>query len=161
MLRYYAIATVIVLAVAVLATAWSAGSLMRLHFRSSNRPQPQQHLRFGDTSGVSSAAIGGDAPWALSALPDCFIQRTERTGSTTYVDAHLPRAAVPVAPGTRLTFGPCTIFVGNGELFVRRGADHMRVPPHAVLYRDGSRLLLLRTTGSTAVLRGYDITAKL
>jgi hypothetical protein len=158
MLRYYAIATAIVLAVAVLATM-GARDIMRLHFRSSNAPQPQQHLRYGDSAGENQASLAGDAPWALSALPDCFIQQAEWTGTATYVDAHLPHGARAIEPGTQLRYGPCTISVRSGEVFVNRGADRFRIPPHAVLYQDGAQLWLLRAAGHSSVLRSYTITA--
>ena len=159
MLRYYAIATVIVLTVAVIAT-------MRFHdfrnmrFGTSNHPPPKQvPIRYGGSGGDNDAALRGDAPWALSALPDCFMQQTEWSGSTTYVEAHLPGSAQKVAPGTHLHYGPCTIFVRNGEVSVSRGVDRLRIPPDATLYRDGSELLLLRITGHSGVLRSYTTTA--
>ncbi|HEY5340845.1 MAG TPA: hypothetical protein VIK27_07455 [Candidatus Aquilonibacter sp.] len=159
MLRYYAIATVIVLGVAVLATAWTTGNWMRIRLAASKHPAPQQHLHLGDAGGPSPGALSGDAPWALSALPDCFAPQTETRGSVPYVRAHVPAGARALAAGARVAAGPCTIFVGRGELIVQRGADRLRVPPHAVLYRDGTSLILLRTTGFSAVLRTYTITA--
>jgi hypothetical protein len=155
MLRYYAIATVIVLSVAVLATAWSTGNLMRIRFAASKHPAPPQNLRLGGTGGEASGAITGDAPWALSALPDCFEPISESRGHVGYVRAHIPAGARAVPPGTHLSFGPCTILVEKGELVVRRGADRLRIPPNATLYRKGSSLILLRTTRSSAVLRTY------
>ena len=156
MLRYYVISAAIVLTIAVVATM-HAGSWMHFHFRSSNRPQAPQHVSEGDAGSTPSAGLSGDAPWALSALPDCFLQQSESSGSKAYVDAHIPAGARPIPAGTTLSYGPCTIFVGNGELRVDRGADRFRIPPHAVLYRDGTRLLLLRTTPSSSVLRTYTI----
>jgi hypothetical protein len=157
MLRYYAIATVIVLTVAVIATV-HFHDFRKMRLGPSNHAPPVQHLRSGDSAGENHAALAGDAPWALSALPDCFMQQTEWSGSTTYVVSHLPRSARRIAPGAEVRYGPCTIFVRSGEVYVRRDADRFRIPPAATLYRDGSRLLLLRTTGRTAVLRSYTIT---
>jgi hypothetical protein len=159
MLRYYAIATAIVLVVVVLATM-RVRDLMRLHFRSSNAPQPAQHLHYGDTNAENDTALEGDAPWALSALPDCFMQQSEWAGTATYVDAHLPHSAQAVAPGTTLAFGPCTISVRRGEVFVSRGSDRFRIPPYAVLYRSGAKLWLLRRAEHSSVLRSYTLTAK-
>jgi hypothetical protein len=156
-LRYYAIATAIVLTIAVLVTM-HANQAIRLHFASSNRPQPPQHLSSGDSGEVNDVPLAGDAPWALSALPDCFMQQQEWSGTATYVGAHLPREAVAIAPGSILHYGPCTILVRSGEVFVSRGSDRLRVPPRATLYRDGPALLLLRSSGSSAVLRSYTVT---
>jgi hypothetical protein len=128
---------------------------MNLHMRSSNASPPPQHLSGGDVRGVVERGLHGDAPWALSALPDCFSQEDEWKGPATYVDAHIPGLARAVAPGATLRYGPCTISVGSGELMVSRGPDRFRVPPHAVLYRDGDALLLLRTASGHAVLRRY------
>lgn len=158
MLKYYAIASVIVLTIVVIATM-RFHSFAHMRLRSSNHSPPPQHLRYGDSSGENTGALSGDAPWALSALPDCFKQKSEWTGSATYVDSRVPRAAHPIPPGAQLRFGPCTILVRNGELYVSRGADHFRIPPNAVLYRNGSLLLLLRTTPQSTVLRSYTSTA--
>jgi hypothetical protein len=159
MLRYYAVATVIVLAVAVIATL-HAGSMMHFHFRSSDKPQPEQHVREGDVSGEAGEGLSGDAPWAMSALPDCFYQQIQWNGTPTYVAAHIPRGMKAVPPGSRLVYGPCTISVRNGELYVQRGNDRFRIPPHATLYRDEGGLALLRRAARASVLRIYTITAQ-
>ena len=160
MLRYYAIATVIVLAIAVVATAWSNRDFMRFKLGETNHSAPPPHVSSVQSSSSEARAVRGDAPWALSALPDCFVQRSESTGTLAYVRARIPVGEQPVAEGTRLAFGPCTIFVRDDEVLVDRGADRLRVPPRATLYRAGSSLALLRVTGSSAVLRTYDITTK-
>lgn len=158
MLRYYAIATAIVLTVAVLVTL-QAGEIS-LRFRNASASPPPQHLRLNDGGGVSAAPIAGDAPWALSALPDCFHQEVEWSGSATYVDAHLPTTMARVPAGTKLAYGSCTISVGDGELSVRRGDDRFRIPPHATLYRSPDGLALLRSSHHHAVLRTYTITIR-
>jgi len=158
MLRYFAIATVIVLVVAVIVTARSYGSFMRFRMAASKQTTPPQHLRIsGGAPGSSDQAVTGDAPWALSALPDCFEQTSETTGSVAYVHAAIPAGAQPIPDGTRLSFGPCTIFVRKSELLVDRGSDRLRVPPRAELYTSGRLLVLVRTSGKSAVLRTYDI----
>lgn len=148
MLRYYAIATVIVLTIAVYAT-------MRTHLGSF-----PGHVNFWKVTASPPHAdsVTGNAPWALSALPDCFTQRSETTGTASYVKARLPAGAQPVRAGARLMYGSCTILVSNDELLVERGSDRLRVPPHTTLYTIGETLALLRTSGSTTDLRIYDIT---
>ncbi len=147
MLRYYAIATVIVLTIAVFAT-------MRAHLALPG------HLNFWKVTASPPRVEGvtGNAPWALSALPGCFEQRSDTTGSASYVKGQLPAGAQLVRPGTRLTYGTCTILVRGDELLVERGSDRMRVPPDARLYTIGTSLALLRTSGSITDLRIYDIT---
>jgi len=158
MLRYYAIATVIVLTIAVIVTAQNYRNFMRFRLAASKGTPVPQHLRISEGGGASEGNMIGDAPWALSALPDCFVQRSETTGTQAYVDARIPAKAQPVPDGTRLRYGPCTILVRKSELLVVRGADHLRVPPRATLYTAGNMLVLVRASGTTAVLRTYEIT---
>jgi hypothetical protein len=160
MLRYYVIATVIVLTVAVVATAWEHRDLIRIRIGSTNlqvSPKPGERIGAGEGQ---SAALHGDAPWALSALPDCLQQISESTGSLSYVREKLPAGSSPIEPGSLLVYGDCTILVGDGELSVRRGHDRLRVPPHVTLYRAGGELALLRMTGKTGELRIYVPTIK-
>ena len=149
MLRYFAIATVIVLAVVVIVTM-RAHLVLPAHvnfWKATAAPPPPD-----DTT--------GNAPWALSALPDCFVQRSETSGAPAYVEAQIPARARPVPEGTRLSYGPCTILVQKGELLVERGSDRLRVPPRATLYTAGNMLVLIRVSGKTAVLRTYEITTE-
>ncbi len=147
MLRYYAIATVIVLTIAVLVTMRAHVVLPgHINFWKATAPPPR------------AGSVTGNAPWALSALPDCFTQRSETSGAASYVKARLPAGAQPVRAGSRLTYGSCTIFVSHDELLVERGSDRLRVPPHTTLYTIDGTLALLRTSGSTTDLRIYDIT---
>lgn len=147
MLRYFAIATLIVLTIVVYVTARTRLGLPgHVNFwKATASPPPAEN-------------VTGNAPWALSALPDCFAQTSETTGSAAYVAAHVPSGAQLVAAGTHLTFGPCTISVGRDELLVTRGSDRLRVPPQARLYMIGETLALLRTSGSITTLRIYNIT---
>jgi hypothetical protein len=147
MWRYFGIATVIVLTIVVAVTMHARlGLPAHINFwKVTAAPPPPED-------------VTGNAPWALSALPDCFTQRSETTGSASYVRARLPAGAQPVQPGTRLTYGPCTILVRDDELTVERGSDRLRVPPHATLYTIGNSLALLRTSESTTDLRIYEIT---
>lgn len=160
MLRYYAIATVIVLAIAVIATAWYNRDFLRIRLASSKHSMPPQHLRISTgEAGALDSGVTGDAPWALSALPDCFVQRSETRGDPAYVRARIPAGAQPVPAGTHLSYGPCTIVVRSGDLLVDRGSDRLRVPPRATLYRVDDSLALFRVDGGTAVLRTYDVTS--
>lgn len=147
MLRYFAIATVIVLTIVVYVTARTRLGLPgHVNFWKVATPPPK------------ADDVTGNAPWALSALPDCFEQTSETTGSAAYVAARLPAGAQLVAAGTHLNYGPCTIFVRRDELLVTRGSDRLRVPPQTRLYRIDGTLALLRTSGTTTTLRIYDIT---
>ena len=163
MLRYYAIATVIVLTVAVLATAWNYRDRIQnattpqasppRHYSASSTP----HGGFEGEAGGGGAALHGDAPWALSALPECLIQRSETTGPLTFVRSKLPAGATEVPSGTFLHYGPCTISVGDGEAVVSRGSDVLRIPPRVTLYRTAQALALLRASGTHGELRIYSL----
>ncbi len=160
MLRYYAIATGIVFAVAIIATAWVNRDLIRIKIASVNvRVPPKAGDPYG-LGGLSHGALRGDAPWALSALPDCLHQRAESSGSLDYVRSHLPAGVAPVPAGSKLVYGPCTISVADGEAYVTRGSDRLRIPPHVQLYRAPGVLALLRSSGSNGELRVYDDVTK-
>ncbi|HEX8806454.1 MAG TPA: hypothetical protein VF741_05875 [Candidatus Aquilonibacter sp.] len=147
MLRYFAIATVVVLTIVVYVTARThLGLPGHVNFWKATAPPPK------------TADVTGNAPWALSALPDCFEQTSETTGSAAYVAARLPSGAQLVAAGTHLKYGSCTILVRHDELLVTRGSDRLRVPPYTRLYTAGTTLALLRTSGMTTTLRIYNIT---
>ncbi|MDP9025783.1 MAG: hypothetical protein M3N13_10470 [Candidatus Eremiobacteraeota bacterium] len=156
MLRYYAIATGLVLTIVVAVTAWSYRDLIRLKIGSTNLRVPPKGAEPLDIHGSSHEAVSGDAPWALSALPDCFRQRAETVGPIAFVRAHVPADMTLVATGTKLVYGPCTISVAGGEASVTRGSDRMRIPPHVQFYRAPGVLALLRSSTKGSELRVYD-----
>jgi len=154
--RYYAIATVIVLAIAIVATAWTSRDLLRDRIAATNvRASPNAQ---GDMTqrGGGDVPISGDAPWALSALPDCATQTSFARGPIPFVRSKLPRGAVAIPAGTTVPLGACTILVGDGEIRIQRGLDHLRIPPLATLYRTDKGFALLRRSGKTAELRVYE-----
>jgi len=155
-LRYFAIATLIVLSAAVFATAYVNRDLIRIKIASVVvRVSPKPAAPNSGESRGSGAPFIGDAPWALSVLPDCLIQTQVSNGDLGYVRAQLPRNMQPLAAPATLHYGPCTISVIDGEAIVRRGNDRLRIPPHVQFYRSGEKLALLRTSGSSAELRLY------
>ena len=159
MLRYYIIATVIVLTVVVLGTAWNNREALESHVNASPGPvkavSETPHGGFEGEPGKGNEPLHGDAPWALSALPDCLIQQSISRGSRAYVRSKLPARATAVPAGTVLHYGPCTISVHNGEAVVSRGTDRLRIPPRVTLYRADGTLALLRETGKSGELRIY------
>ena len=156
MTRYFAIATIIVLAIFVAATAWTYRDAIRVRIAPTGVPAPPKAQDETSGGGRPDVPLAGDAPWALSALPDCATQGLSARGPFAYVRAKLPRDAVAIAPGTTFAFGACTILVGNGEVRVQRGFDRLRIPPLATLYRTGDGLALLRRTGKSGELRVYE-----
>jgi len=149
-----------VLTIAVLATAWSNRERIRGNVAPQAPPTrfaaaATPHGGFEGQGGAGNAPVRGDAPWALSALPECLVQQSEATGSLAYVRSKLPSGATAVKAGTILHYGPCTILVRDGEAVVSRGQDRLRIPPHVTLYRAGNRLALLRQIGVAGELRVY------
>jgi len=154
MIRYYAIATVIVLSVVVLATAWENRELIRIRIASTSLPASPKPA---DSTGGRSenVPLRGDAPWALSALPECLTQLSVTTGSLPYVRAQVPAGATPVVPPATLAYGDCTISVTGDEAEVRRGNDRFHIPGSVRFYRGPALLAVLRSGGGGNELRVY------
>lgn len=161
MVRYFVAATIIVVTVVAIVTAWGSRDRIRSSFSQSTSPperysaSPTPHGGFEAPQSEGRAPVRGDAPWALSALPDCLIQESESSGQLAYVRSKLPQNARIVPSGSILHYGPCTISVGDGEAVVSRGSDVLRIPPRVILYRADQKLALLRITGGNGDLRIY------
>ena len=156
MLRYFALSAAIVLGIAVVAAGWVNRDLIRIKIASIYaRVQPKPGEASVPERG-GTASLRGDAPWALSALPDCLIQISESSGPSHYVRAHLPPDATRIVPPATLVYGDCTITIAGEEAFVRRGEDRLRIPPPVKFYHAGDLLALIRETGAIAELRVYQ-----
>ncbi len=108
------------------------------------------------TRAPNRGAFSGDAPWALSALPECFTQASKTTSPQLQpVLQHLPKGATMVRPPADLRYADCTLLVRGDVIYVRRGGDRMRVPPAARLYVSGNGLALLRSLEGGYELRVY------
>jgi hypothetical protein len=150
------LSTIIVLAIAVLAAGWANRDLIRIKIASV---YARVHAKPGGASAperATAAPITGDAPWALSALPECLVQMSEAHGSLAYVRAHLPPGAVPIVPPATLVYGDCSITIVGKQAYVRRGADRLRIPPRAQFYRAGDLLALVRESAGGNELRVYE-----
>ena len=146
MARYLVISTVVVLAVATIVAGWMNRDLIRLKIAPVNTPVSPKPAPLQTVGSSTPPPLSGDAPWALSALPDCLIQTSETTGPSAYVLAHLPPGAQLVRPPAKLAYGDCTISIVGDEAYVVRGTDRYRIPPHVRFYR---------TAGWFAQLREY------
>jgi len=151
--RYYLIATAIVIAI---------GSLV--YARRVTAPdlqisaQPTGTPTVGTRTSAAPATprpFTGQGPWVLSALPGCFDEQSRVRGPLRDLRAKLPPAADRITPGTVLHAGDCTVIVRARDLWVDRGADRLRVPPDAALYRVAGRLTLTVRTGRTVEIRRY------
>lgn len=143
MLRYFVIAAVVVVAVFIGAAAiHEAQSRIR---EISGHGRAAQSATSARGRGRGNAAVRGDAPWALSALPECMIQTTEGKGNERTLLAHLPRNAHEIAPPATLRYGDCTLSISDDQALVLRGEDRLRIPPVARFYRFAGGIALLRT----------------
>jgi hypothetical protein len=149
-LRYFAIATVIVLGIAVFATAWE----IRIRIASTSLPaSPKPADSTG--GGRENVPFRGDAPWALSALPECLTQISVSTGTLAYLRPHVPAGATPVVPPATLSYDDCTISVTGDEANVRRGNDRFHIPGSVRFFRGPALLAVLRSSGGGNELRVY------
>jgi hypothetical protein len=155
-LRYLSLSTVIVLGVAIAVAAWVNRDLIRIKIASVYARVPPKAGSAGPRERATTAPLHGDAPWALSALPDCLTQTSRSSGTLRYVRSRLPPHAVPIVPPATLVYGNCSIKVAGREAYVRRGADSFRIPPRAEFYREGASLMLLRASADGAELRIYQ-----
>jgi hypothetical protein len=157
--RYFVIATVLVVGIAVAATAWVHRDLIRIRIGSvqaSAPPKPAAPDAWGTRPNVP---FRGVAPWALSALPECFRELFESRGTQRYVAAHLPHDLRRVLPPATVRSGDCTIDLTGDAATVIRGDDRFFIPPHVRLYAGGDRIALVRSSGEGSVLRVYERTS--
>jgi hypothetical protein len=105
---------------------------------TSGRGQPRSHYRPADFNGIQ-------APWILSALPECLIpQNVYRAKDPGHVLKYLPHGAQPVEPGTTLRYRNCTIAVRTNDALVTRGKDRFVIPPASRFYTTAKLLVFLR-----------------
>lgn len=155
-LKYLAVSTVIVFGVAVVVAAWVNRDLIRIKIASVYaRVAPKAGGKLHPAGGPA-AGFSGDAPWALSALPECLTQVSESTGSEKYVRAHLPVHLRAVIPPVRLSYGDCTIAIESDQAFVRRGSDRFHIPPSVAFFRSGGELAMIRRSRTGVELRVYE-----
>lgn len=158
MLRYYAIATVIVVLIGatVVSQHWLRGEVKIGSVQVPASPRPD-----ADGGGKATANDRGvrfEGRGALSTLPDCFKQTGLYRGPRAFVDAHVPTHGATLAPNTVLHINACTLTVGSDDVTVTRGADRVRVPPRSHLARIAGGFLLTTVDGAHEEARSYRIT---
>lgn len=152
MWRFYLAATVIVAVFIFVITLRRAGPPnLQVSARASGTPSAP---RLQGEENASPSAIRGDAPWALSALPECARQHAETRGPIAFVQRAIPRDAHPVEG--HLEAGSCSIDVRSDGIVVARGSDRMRIPPPARLLVAHGRYFLYVENRKDAVLRVYS-----
>jgi hypothetical protein len=158
-MRYLAIATLLVVAVLVILTnlprAPHAAAGDPTYSSSTATPGPAQNADRLQTP----PPLGGDAPWALSALPECFHEESKRSGSAVFARARFPKGATPVAAGSRLRVADCTLDVAQGSAVVVRGDNRFVLPPVTRFYVAGRHVILDRTDAGRVDVRVYALHA--
>jgi hypothetical protein len=156
MLRYYAIAALIVAAVgSALFAHRLAMQGWKLHpdTRGARQPAPgNANEGFVTTPEPYFVGQGG---WVLSALPGCFEQTSSIEGPSLALTFHVPPAPQRMPPGTTLRSGNCTVTVRAHDLWVWRGQDRLRVPPEARLFNAKDGLTLVYEHGGRTEVRVY------
>jgi hypothetical protein len=155
-IRYYAIATVIVLSIVIAVTAYADRDLIRIKIASVYASVPPKPAAMETIGARSPRPFVGVVAWALSALPECLLQTEIARGTISYVRNKLPRDAQAIAPPATLEYGDCTIVITADRALVRRGDDRLSIPPSVRFLRSGNRLYVLRTAEGTAELRVYQ-----
>jgi hypothetical protein len=157
MLRFYLIASALVVGLGLLAMGQIRSSTPDLDVRSQAGatlpPKPQVEA----TSTGSARPFSGDAPWALAALPACFEQTERVDGPPEYVRARLPKGAQLLGAGATLQAHDCRLREQDGALTIERGSDRFAVPAQVKIYRNGPAVLTYRERGQLAELRMYRI----
>jgi hypothetical protein len=152
MWRFYLAATILV---AAFIFAVTLRKLPHADLRVSASPSGTPSApRSQPPASAGSATVRGDAPWALSALPDCARQHSETRGDRAFGSRAIPRDATPVSG--HLQAGPCSIDVGEAGIVVERGKDRLRIPPPARLLYAGGRYYLYEPDRKGAILRVYS-----
>jgi hypothetical protein len=159
-MRYLALATVLVVAVLVILTnlphAPRPASGDPRFSSSTASPGPAQN---DDHLLETPPPLGGEAPWALSALPECFHVVSHRSGTPAFARSGFPRGAKPVGAGKRLRVADCTLDVGADSALVVRGENRFVVPPLSRFYVSGRHVILDRSDDGRVDVRVYALHA--
>jgi hypothetical protein len=155
-LRYYVVATLIVVAIG---SALVTQRLMsRVEHRDSARALPVPATSSNANAGFVATPqpyFVGQGGWVLSALPSCFTQRSSTQGPTALLGREIPQDALRIVPGTTLRSGSCTVLVRPHDIWVYRGGDRLRVPPEARLYHGPQGLTLVYQHAGRTEVRVY------
>ena len=156
MIRALALATVLVLAFVVLITSLHFGIMGGGETRytsSHGTPSPPQN---GADGSRTASPVRGEAPWALSALPECVTQLSRRSGSRAYAGSAIPRGARPVAPPATLRVADCELHIDGSVATVSRGQKVLTVSG-ARFFVAGDTLVLDRRDGRFGDVRLFAL----
>jgi len=154
MLKYYALATLLVVGALVVAAQFA-----RPRGEIDVSGGPKTHgtpslPRVQATVSFPPLGVHGEAPWALAALPECFAQGEEAHGPFAFVRARVPAGMHSVGPSV-LDSADCHLRVLAHVAVVTRGSERLVIPQDAEFFAGDRQFALLRRTGKNAELRIY------
>jgi hypothetical protein len=152
-LRYYVLSTFIVCAGILIGALFVHGGSVAIKVASVYASVAPKPVNQGVLTGTAPP-FSGEAPWALSALPECFRQRSEITGPRAFVLAHLP-AGVAIRSAV-LHAHDCTVTIDASRAVVTRGTDRLLLA-QSTFYRIGADLGVLHRDGRFAEFRRYRV----
>jgi hypothetical protein len=152
-LRYYVLSTFIVCAAILVGALFVHRASVAIKIASVYASVPPKPVDETTLTGTAPP-LTGEAPWALSALPECFHQRSEITGPRAFVLAHLP-AGIAIRSAV-LHASDCTLTIGAAQALVTRGADRLLLADSS-FYRIGADLGVLHHDGPFAEFRRYRV----
>ncbi len=154
--RFVLAATVIVVAAgAVVFAHRGSPPNLQISAKVSGTPTPTAQQPDASDGGTAQAPFRGSGGWVMSSLPSCFRERERLRGSVAMLRAKFPPASERLRPPAVVLSGDCTITVRERELWIARGADRLRVPPDAYLYREPGGFTLVYIHGTQAEIRRY------
>jgi hypothetical protein len=149
-------AAVIVVALGSIVLGRRGGPVdLRVSAKVSGTPTPTPGRTAGTESAPARSAFAASGSWTMSSLPSCFRERERIRGSLAQLRNAFPPPSARIRPPAVVAAGDCTIVVRERELLISRGADRLRVPPQAFLYREGGGLTLVYVHGARAEIRRY------
>lgn len=156
MLRFYAIAAVLVVGALAIALLFAHPGLALRMASVQSTGTPSAARRQGPDD-FAPPPVSGSAPWALSALPECFKQLRAAHGSEAYVRGFVPANAREVVEDVDVAVADCRLSIYAGAAEVERGDERLFVPPEATFFvtPDGA-LVLLRRSPQYSELRVYE-----
>ncbi len=128
---------------------------LKIAGKVSGTPTPTAQRPDVESTPPVQAAFLGSGSWAMSSLPSCFRERERISGTVAQLRPRFPPTSERVRPPGVVLAGDCTVVVGDHELLITRGADRLRVPPQADLYRNRAGLTLVYVHGKHAEIRRY------
>ncbi len=154
MLRFYAVAALIVLAIGSVIFAHRLGPPdLKISAQATGTPTVEAPER--GAVPLPAATFTGEGPWVFSALPACFDEQSRVRGPIALLRGKIPPAHDRIAAGTVIRRADCTVTIRAHDILVVRGTDRLHVPAEAGLYRVDAGLTLVARSGKQLEIRRY------